>query len=150
MKNERLLVVAKLLLRLAIAASFLAAVGDRIGVFGPPGSRNVAWGEWSRFVQYVGILNWFAPKALIPWLAVLETVIECGLGLALVLGVYQREVAWASAALLTSFAITMSVALGVLAPLSYSVFTAVGAALLLGVVSAGDSTRSGAPHCALR
>jgi len=83
---------------------------------------------------------------------VLETVIECGLGMALVLGVYQREVAWASAALLTSFAITMSVALGVLAPLSYSVFTAAGAALLLGVVSTGysGSTRSGAPQSALR
>jgi len=51
MKNERLLTVAKLLLRLAVAASFLGAVGDRIGVFGPPGSRNVAWGEWSRFVR---------------------------------------------------------------------------------------------------
>ncbi len=42
---------------------------------------------------------WFVPKGLIPGLAVLETIIETGLGFALLLGIYQRVVAWSSAAL---------------------------------------------------
>lgn len=83
-------------------------------------------------MQYVAVLNWFVPKSLIHGLAVLETIIELGLGIALLLGIYQRVVAWSSAVLLMSFALTMSIALGIAAPLSYSVFTAFGAALLLG------------------
>src|SRR5262249_53107377 len=86
------------------------------------------WGDWTHFVQYVAVLNWFVPKALIPSLAILETAIELALGVALVMGIYQRVVAWSSAALLMSFALTMSIALGVVAPLSYSVFTALGCA----------------------
>jgi hypothetical protein len=90
------------------------------------------------------VLNPFVPKTLIPGLAVLETVIELGLGIALLLGIYQRVVAWSSAALLMSFAVTMSIALGITAPLSYSVFTALGAALLLGAVAVPHSARSSA------
>jgi hypothetical protein len=47
----------------------------------------------------------------------------------------RRIVAWCSAGLLLSFALTMSVALGVVAPLSYSVFTAFGGAFLLGAIA---------------
>jgi len=135
MNNQRPLRAAKVCFRVALGTSFLIATGDRLGMLGPYGSRNIAWGDWSRFVQYVGVLNWFVPKALIPGLAVFETIIEAGLGVALVLGVYEREVAWTSAVLLMLFALTMSVALGVLAPLSYSVFTAAGGAFLLGAAA---------------
>jgi uncharacterized membrane protein YphA (DoxX/SURF4 family) len=71
----------------------------------------------------------------------LETIIELGLGIALLLGIYQRVIAWGSAALLMSFAVTMSLALGILAPLGYSVFTALGGALLLGAVAVPDAAR---------
>ncbi len=74
----------------------------------------------------------------------METIIELGLGIALLLGIYQRVVAWSSAALLMSFALTMSIALGITAPLSYSVFTALGAALLLGAVAVPQAARSSA------
>jgi len=40
-----------------------------------------------------------------------------------------------------SFALTMSVALGVLAPLGYSVFTAAGSAVLLGAVTVPHAAR---------
>jgi hypothetical protein len=86
-------------------------------------------------VQFVGVLNWFLPKAIIPTLAVADTVIEFALAIALLLPFYQRIVALLSAALLLSFAITMAIALGISAPLSYSVFTAAAAALLLSTVS---------------
>jgi hypothetical protein len=50
----------------------------------------------------------------------------------------------AATALLMSFALTMSIALGITAPLSYSVFTALGAALLLGAVAVPQVARSSA------
>jgi hypothetical protein len=52
-----------------------------------------------------------------------ETVIELTQAVALLVGFYQRLVAWASAALLMSFALTMSIALCILAPQGYRVFT---------------------------
>src|ERR1035438_6106963 len=144
MTHERVLQIAKVFLRLALGITFLVAIGDRFGWLGPYGSKNVSWGDWAHFVQYVAVLNWFVPKSLVPVLAVLETIIELGLGAALLLGIYQRIVAWSSAALLMSFALTMSIALGITAPLSYSVFTALGAALLLGAGAVPHAARSSA------
>jgi len=145
MKNERIGQVAAIFLRMALCVTFLVSVADRFGLLGPYGAKNVSWGDWTHFVQCVATLNWFVPKGLIPGLAVLETSIETGLGAALLVGVYQRWVAWGSAALLMSFAITMSIALGVVAPLSYSVFTAAGSALLLGAVAVPRSARIPSP-----
>ena len=136
MSNERILQFTRVVLRVALASAFLVAVVDRLGLLGPYGSRNVSWGDWKHFEDYVAVLNWFVPKALIPALSILETVIETGLGLGLLVGFYLRIVAWSSAVLLGSFALTMSIALGVLAPLGYGVFTAIGAALLLGAIAA--------------
>ncbi len=39
-----------------------------------------------------------------------------------------------------SFAVTMSLSLGIVAPISYSVFTALGGALLLGAVAVRRKT----------
>src|SRR5215475_8369236 len=141
MTNERSLQIARVFLRLSLGITFLVATGDRFGPLGPHGSKNVSWGDWTHFVQYVAVLNWFVAKALIPALAVLETTIELALGVALVLGIYQRVVAWSSAALLMSFALTMSIALGIIAPFSYSVFSALGGALLLGAVAPTPATQ---------
>ena len=131
MTDARILQISRVFLRLALSITFLVSIADRFGWLGGPGSKNVSWGDWKHFVQYVAVLNWFVPKVLINNLAVLETIIECALGIALLLGLYPRLVAWCSAALLMSFALTMSIALGVVAPLSYSVFSAAGGATLL-------------------
>ena len=147
MNNERVSQIARVFLRLVLGITFLVAIADRFGWLGPYGSRNVSWGDWTHFVQFVAVLNSFVPKRLIPGLAVLETIIELGLGIALLLGIYQRGVAWSSAALLMSFALTMSIALGITTPLSYSVFTAFGAALLLGAVAVPHAARSSAGTC---
>lgn len=135
MTKERILRLTRVVLRVALASAFLAAVADRLGFLGPYGSRNVSWGDWKHFEEYVAVLNWFVPKALIPALSATETVVETILGLGLLIGIYPRIFAWGSAVLLCSFALTMSIALGILAPLGYGVFTAVGAALLLGAVA---------------
>ncbi len=141
--DEHVLQIAKVFLRISLATAFLSAIADRFGLVGGYGAKNVAWGDWHHFVQFVAVLNWFLPKAPIPALAASETIIEFTLGVALLLGVYQRIVAWSSAALLMSFALTMSFALGVKVALDYSVFTAAAGALVLGsITSAPTASRS--------
>jgi len=136
MTDHRILRVSRVVLRAALGITFLVAIADRFGLLGPYGSKNVSWGDWKHFEQNVAILTWFVPKTLIPGLAAVETAIEATLGIALLVGIYPRIVAWSSAALLASFALTMSIAMGIVAPVSYSVFTAAGSALLLGAVAA--------------
>ena len=120
-------------LRLALGISFLSAVADRFGLWGIYGQPNVSWGNYSRFVDYTAMLNSFLPAAMIPALAMIATVAETLFGLLLVLGWNTRIVALLSGTLLTTFALTMTVTLGVKAPLNFSVFSAAGGALLLGV-----------------
>jgi uncharacterized membrane protein YphA (DoxX/SURF4 family) len=117
--------------RLAIAAGFLSSVADRFGLWGPAGSAKVAWGNWKNFVAYTAVLNFFLPRWNAPILAVVVTIAETTLGILLILGLWQRATAAVSAALLCMFAVAMSVALGVKAPLDYSVFSAAAAAGLL-------------------
>ena len=120
-------------LRLALGTSFLSAVADRFGLWGVYGQPNVSWGNYARFVDYTAALNWFLPASTIPAMAMIATAAETLFGLLLVVGWNTRIVALLSGALLTTFALTMTVALGVKAPLNFSVFSAAGGALLLGV-----------------
>ena len=122
-------------LRVALATAFLSAVADRFGIWGANGAPGVAWGDWSHFVAYTGKLLWFLPPALVNPAAWAATIAEAGLAIALLTGLGSRIVALASAALLASFALTMTVALGIKAPLDYSVFTAAAAALLLAAIT---------------
>jgi uncharacterized membrane protein YphA (DoxX/SURF4 family) len=73
-------------LRLALGLGFLSAVADRFGWWGPFGQPNLAWGNFARFVQYTGKLNWFLPHATMPALAVISTFAEILLGLLLLFG----------------------------------------------------------------
>ncbi len=125
---ERLLMPC---VRFALAAGFLSSVADRFGLWGPPGSPKAAWGNWSNFVKYTAVLNFFLPQRLAPILATIATITECSLGVLLILGLWKREVAALSAGLLCLFALAMTVALGFKAPLDYSVFAAAGAATML-------------------
>jgi uncharacterized membrane protein YphA (DoxX/SURF4 family) len=120
-------------LRLALGTSFLSAVADRFGIWGAYGQPNVSWGNYARFVDYTAKLNWFLPAAMTPALALIATAAETLFGLLLILGWKTRITALLSGVLLTTFALTMTMALGVKAPLNFSVFSAAGGALLLGV-----------------
>ena len=120
-------------LRLALGISFLSAVADRFGLWGVYGQSNVSWGNYARFVDYTAKLNWFLPPAMIPAVAMIATAAETLFGLLLILGWKTRITALLSGVLLTTFALTMTMALGVKAPLNFSVFSAAGGALLLGV-----------------
>src|SRR6266496_1057758 len=57
---------ATVFLRLALAAGFLAAVSDRFGLWGPPGTTDVAWGDFGHFLAYAAKLNPELPVSWIP------------------------------------------------------------------------------------
>jgi uncharacterized membrane protein YphA (DoxX/SURF4 family) len=122
---------SSVLLRLALGLSFLSAVADRFGLWGAYGQPNVAWGNYSRFVAYTAQLNFYLPAVLIPTLAAIATAAETIFGLLLLLGWKTRITAILSGLLLSGFALTMTIALGVKAPLNFSVLSAAGGAFLL-------------------
>jgi thiosulfate dehydrogenase (quinone) large subunit len=132
-----------ILLRLALGVSFLSAVGDRFGIWGPPGARNIAWGNFAHFTQYAAQLNPWAPAALVPVLAWTATAAELVFGLALIGGFYTREAALASGVLLLSFAFGMTVGTGVKSPLDASVFSAAAAAFALSLLGPGSWSLDG-------
>ena len=122
---------ARWFLRLSIAGGFLSSVADRFGIWGAPGAPNVAWGGWAPFLEYAAKLNWFAPApivSLLAWAATFgEIVFACGL----IVGQQLRWFALGSGILLLLFALTMTLALGIKAPLNYSVFAASAGAFFL-------------------
>ena len=65
--------------RLAMGVTFLSPVADRFGLWGPPGTPNVSWGNWDRFVAYSTRLNWYLPDALQQSMAALA--MATGLGI---------------------------------------------------------------------
>lgn len=122
---------ASLFLRLALAASFLSAVCDRFGLWGPPGAPGVAWGTFSVFESYTGRLNWFLPWSVVVVQAWIVTALETTLALLLIVGLATRWVALAAGILLLLFALAMTGATGIKGPLDYSVFSASAGAFLL-------------------
>ena len=130
-RSAMLSTFSSVLLRFALGLSFLSAVADRFGLWGAFGKPHVAWGTFARFVAYTGQLNWFLPKATIPALAILATCAETIVAILLLLGWRTRIAAVLGGVLLLSFAVTMTGALGIKAPLDFSVFSAAGGAFLL-------------------
>jgi uncharacterized membrane protein YphA (DoxX/SURF4 family) len=139
--SRRMLEAASWAARIAIGVSFLSAVADRFGLWGAPGTAGVTWGNIEQYNAYVATLNWFLPAALVPLAGWSATIAEIVLGIALLVGWQLRWSALLSAGLLLVFGLTMTMALGVKAPLSYSVFSAASAAFLLCAIQpAGDAS----------
>ena len=101
-----------------------------------PGTPGVAWGDWSHFLTYTGRLNWFLPASLISIVGAIATLAETVLALLLLLNAWPRYTALASGALLLLFALTMTFALGIKAPLGYSVYVGATAAFYLAATAA--------------
>jgi uncharacterized membrane protein YphA (DoxX/SURF4 family) len=134
---------APLFLRLAVGGTFLVSVADQFGVWGPAGTKNVAWGDFVHFTQYTGQLNPWAPAALIPPLAWAATGAELVLGVALILGLFTRWAALLSGLLLLLFAGGMSVGTGLKSALNASVFSAAAAAFALAALGPGPWSADG-------
>lgn len=122
--------------RVLISAEFLLSVADRLGVFGGPGSASVEWGDFGHFVSYTARVAAFLPAGLAPVLAVAATVAEIGLGVALLLGVWLRWSALATAGMLASYAGCMAISLPAAEHFHYSVFLL--CAVMLAVAATGS------------
>ena len=134
--SARLTRFAAAALRVALAAGFLSAVADRFGFWGTPGTPGVAWGDWSHFLTYTVRLNWFLPASLMSVVGAIATLAETVLAFLLLLNAWPRYTALASGALLLLFALTMTFALGIKAPLGYSVYVGATAAFYLAATAA--------------
>lgn len=126
--------ISQLFVRLAIATAFLSAVADRLGYWGSPGGPNIAWGKWENFMIYSNQLNFFVPESAGELLAITATVLEVVFGFLLLIGYKTRLTAYLSGALLTLFALTMTLSLGIKSTFNYSVWVGAGAAFLLATV----------------
>ena len=126
-----------LFLRLALGVGFLSAVSDRFGLWGPPDAPNVAWGNFARFTEYAAQLNPWAPDAIVPALAWIATTGEIVFGVALIAGLFVRQVALGSGVLLLLFALGMTVGTGLESALNASVYSAAAAAFALSLLGPG-------------
>ena len=132
---------AAIALRVTLAAGFLSAVADRFGFWGMPGTPGISWGDWAHFLSYTGRLNWFLPISLIPIVSAVATVAETALAFIRSVGAWPRYAALATGALLLLFALAMTFASGIKAPLDYSVYAGAAAAFYL-AATAGLPQRS--------
>src|SRR4029453_9389767 len=99
---------------------------------GPFGGQKVSWGTFARFVEYTRSVTALFPSSLTEALAWASTIGETLCGVLLVVGFQIRLTPIPSGVLLLFFAIGMATGLGIKTPFDYSVFSAAGAAFLLG------------------
>src|SRR3984957_165637 len=130
-KDSKFAAYATLLLRIGLGVGFLSAVADRLGLWGAFGQPNVEWGNFSRFLEYTHTLNWYLPDAMTLPLGLIATGAEIVLGFLLLFGWRTRAAALFSALLMLAFAVAMTLALGIKAPLNFALLTGIGGSLLL-------------------
>ena len=123
--------IVRLFARFALGGSFLSAVADRFGLWGPYGAKNVSWGNFAHFVEYTGAVMSHFPSSLAVSFAWAATVAETLFGILLIAGFKTRMTSVLSGLLLLSFAMGMATGLGIKTPFDYSVFSAAAAAFLL-------------------
>ena len=68
--------IVRLFARFALGASFLSAVADRFGLWGPYGAKNVSWGNFAHFVEYTGAVTSLFPSSSTVSFAWAATVAE--------------------------------------------------------------------------
>jgi uncharacterized membrane protein YphA (DoxX/SURF4 family) len=124
--------------RFAVGTAFLSAVAGRFGLW----DRTLDLKHFANFLEYAGEVLSFMPKASIPYLACAATLCETSLGILLILGLWPRWVALASAILLAMFGTAMAISLGLKSPMDYSVYSASGAAVLLTLHASRQSTKA--------
>src|SRR5579859_1103320 len=115
------------LLRIVIGLEFTLSVADRFGLLGPPG-HGVSWGDFPHFVAYTRQVNGFLPASFAKPLAVVATVCETTIGLALILGIRPRFSARCATGLLCLFGTAMVLSGLIESQFFYAVFVLAAAA----------------------
>lgn len=126
--------LASLYLRIALGATMLSAVADRLGFWGAPGEPGVGWGNWENFVANTADLNSFMPATMIPFLAVTATVLEVAFSILLITGFKTRVAAFGTGCLLSLFALAMTFSYGIKGAMDYSVFIGSAAGFILATI----------------
>ena|ERR1700712_1062315 len=121
--------LATILLRFALAAGFLSAVGSRLSLLGSHSSG------WTNYLDYTKSVNSFAPASLIPFLATMSTILETIFALLLLIGYKIRWAALGASILTLLFALAMAYSFGLKEPLDYSVFAFSASAFLLSTMN---------------
>ena len=121
----------KLFLRVSIGVGFLSAVADRFGFWN---IKVSAWGNWGNFLKYTQSLNPVVSQKFIPFIGWASTILETVLGISLIIGFKTSFAAKLSGWLLLIFALAMTFARGIKAPLDYSVFAASAGAFGLSLI----------------
>lgn len=129
MKNE--FSIPQLFLRLALGIGFILPVLDRLGMLGPAGTKNVAWGNWENFISYTNTLLPFLGKSAAGFMGLIATLAEAIFAVLLITGYKTRLAAQGSFLLTLTFGLCMAAFLGIRAPFNYSVFADSAASLLL-------------------
>ena len=117
----------QLFLRMALSVTMLSAVADRFGFWGD----NSAWGNWQNFENYTKQLTSFLPESLSIFGAYFATTLEIVFSIFLIIGFKTKLTAFATGILLLVFGLSMSLSLGIKAPLNYSVWVGCASAFLL-------------------
>lgn len=123
--------LAQLFTRLALGLGFLLPVFDRLGIMGPPGSAQAAWGDWPHFVAYTHSLMPFTSLNIANIAGLIATIAECVPGVCLIVGYKVKWMGLGAAAITITFAVFMIASSGIGAPFKYPVFVFTGAGLLL-------------------
>ena len=129
--------VPQLLLRAALGIGFLVTVSDRLGLL-PAGTRNVEWGNWHNFIDYTATLMPFLDRPVVNIMGGIATLFEATIGILLLIGLKTRFAAIASFGLTLVFALSMSLFLGIKAPVNFAVFPVAAASLLLSTIPVYD------------
>lgn len=90
---------AILFARATLAAAFLSAVADRLGLWGEKGTPGVDWGSPDAFAANVALLNPWLAGSMVPLVAWGVTIAEVVLAALLITGLFPRWTAVASGAL---------------------------------------------------
>lgn len=125
-------------IRLGVSGSFLSASADRFGLWP---EKYSAWGNWQSFLDYTATLIPWAPPVAIPIFGAVATALEVLFGVALLVKFKTKITAIGSGSLLLLFAITMTLSLGIKAPLDYSVFSASAASFALLLFDSGKKNK---------
>jgi uncharacterized membrane protein YphA (DoxX/SURF4 family) len=106
-------------------------VADRFRLWGKPGEKGVAWGNWDNFVSYTSTLNFGITGTLLRIIAVSATILEITLGVSMLIGFKIKWASFASGVMLLLFGLAMCINTKLKFALDYSVFSAAGCCLLL-------------------
>jgi hypothetical protein len=123
--------IAIAFLRLSLAVGLLVAVAARTGLWRGHGLGMVSWNWFANALAYSAKFTPGLPQAFVPFVGWAITITEGLLGLALLTGFQVPRASLFTGCLLLLFAIAMSFSVGILVPVSFSVFIAAAGAFVL-------------------